>query len=118
MADFPRLKTGAIAQYPAEADVSWKTHVVRFLDGSEQRHQQIQNPVSRWIVRVELLDDQEARTLADFYREQSGMLGTFSFEDPNTNVVYPSCSFEVDHFSVIEEDEFRNSGMLRIRTVA
>ena len=44
MSAFPKLKTGAVAQYPASRALSQATEVVRFLDGTEQRYRAAGRP--------------------------------------------------------------------------
>ena len=41
MNEFPKLKTGAVAQYPAQRTTRYSTHVMRFMDGSEQRYREL-----------------------------------------------------------------------------
>lgn len=96
MSTFPRLKTQAIAQYPAGRSVSYGTDVLRFLDGSEQKYRQRGAPVRRWVIELELLDDTELADIAEFFQSQQGRFGTFSFEDPWDGTMYPNCSFASD----------------------
>lgn len=96
MSDFPTLKTGAIMQYPAEKAIQFSTQVLRFVDGTEQRFPRYGTPAHRWVIRLDLLDEQEIGALSDFFVVQSGAAGDFSFTDPWTNTVYSTCSFESD----------------------
>ena len=96
MSSFPRLKTGAGAQYPATKVVGYDTAVIRFLDGSEQRFRASKGVARRWIVRLELLDDAEAGLVREFAESVQGCYGSFSFEDPWDGNVYPDCSLERD----------------------
>src|SRR6266446_6842804 len=97
MAMFPGLKTGAVAQYPADRERRFSTDVVRFVDGSEQRFAGFGAALRRWVIRLELLDESELTALAEFFQ---GRAGTFSFTDPWDGVVYPNCSFEADEIAV------------------
>ncbi len=45
MNEFPKLKTGAVLQYPAAKRLECLTQVTRFLDGSEQRFRDFAAPV-------------------------------------------------------------------------
>jgi hypothetical protein len=90
------LKTGAVAQYPADRAVQFSTQVYRFLDGSEQRFPAYGAPLHRWAIRLNLLDEVEMSALGDFFVSQEGRSGTFSFTDPWDGTVYPNCSFESD----------------------
>src|SRR5579864_9197932 len=94
MANFPALKTGAVAQYPSDRARRFSTQVLRFLDGSEQRFAGFGAPLKRWLIRLELLDEAELATLEDFFVEQAGQAGTFSFTDPWDGTVHANCSFE------------------------
>ncbi len=96
MSAFPKLKTGAITQYPAGRTRSYATDVFRFLDGTEQRCRQRSRGSRRWVIGLELLDDTELAELADFFQSQQGRFGGFSFEDPWDGTVYTNCSFEDD----------------------
>ena len=106
MATFPALKTGAVAQYPADRTRQHSTRVYRFVDGSEQRFPQFGAELRKWTVLLELLDEKELTDLEEFFSEQNGRTGQFSFTDPWDNTVHASCSFENDAFSA----EFRDSG--------
>ncbi len=96
MANFPALKTGAVAQYPLDRTRRFSTQVLRFLDGSEQRFAGFGAPLKRWLIRLELLDEAELASLEEFFVEQSGQAGTFAFTDPWDGTVHASCSFEDD----------------------
>ncbi|MCS6954150.1 MAG: DUF2460 domain-containing protein [Bryobacterales bacterium] len=96
MASFPTLKTGAPAQYPLVRVSGWKTYVARFVDGSEQRYRDVEQPLKRWVISLELLDDREANELAEFVEAVRGGQSSFSFVDPVDGTVYPDCSLESD----------------------
>jgi hypothetical protein len=49
---FPTLKTGAVAQYPATDSNQFASFVVRFLDGSDQRHRQFPAPLRTWVIKL------------------------------------------------------------------
>lgn len=94
MASFPALKTGAVAQYPSDRTTRFSTQVLRFLDGGEQRFRVFGAPLKKWLIRLELLDDQELAGLEEFFAEQQGQAGTFSFTDPWDGTTHANCSFE------------------------
>jgi phage-related protein len=96
VANFPALKTGVVAQYPSDRARRFSTQVLRFLDGSEQRFAGFSAPLRRWLIRLELLDEAELATLEEFFLQQAGQAGTFSFTDPWDGAVYANCSFESD----------------------
>jgi hypothetical protein len=100
MSDFPSLRTGAVAQYPATRQIQSSTCVLRFLDGSEQRFREYGRPIRSWTVRLGLLDDEEMAALESFFLSQQGQSGSFSFTDPWDGTIYPSCSLESDLLSL------------------
>jgi phage-related protein len=96
MANFPTLKTGAIAQYPAERTRQYSTQVFRFLDGAEQRFPGYKSALRQWKIRLDLLDEGELETLLEFFLSEEGRAGAFSFTDPWDGMVYANCSFGED----------------------
>ncbi len=94
MARFPKLKTGAVAQYPSSRAVSYATQVFEFLDGSEQRMAQWGKSGRRWRVRLDLVSEEELAGIAEFFRSRRGGHEPFEFEDPWTGTVHASCVFE------------------------
>jgi hypothetical protein len=96
MANFPVLKTGAIAQYPSDRTRQFSTQVFRFLDGSEQRFAAFPAALRQWTIRLDLLDEAELETLQEFFVSEDGRAGTFSFTDPWDAAVYANCSFARD----------------------
>lgn len=106
MADFPVLRTGALAQYPSERVIEHATTALQFVDGSEQRWRETGSGGRRWVLRFSGLDDGEAAALASFFEAQGGRSGHFSFTDPWTGKAYEDCSIDQDTFSL----EFREQG--------
>ena len=106
MADFPALKTGAVAQYPSDRSRGFSTQVLRFLDGKEQRFRGYGTPLRRWLIRLEQLDEAELAGLEQFFVEQGGRAGIFAFTDPWDATVYATCSFEGDSMTA----EYRGRG--------
>lgn len=100
MANFPALKTGAIAQYPSDRQRSFSTQVMRFVDGSEQRFPGYGTPLRRWTIRLDLLDEAELTNLEQFFESEGGRAGSFSFTDPFDGAVYANCSFDGDELAL------------------
>jgi len=115
MSDFPRLKTGAVMQYPATRTVTYSTHVMRFVDGSEQRCRAYSSPVRRWVVRLDLLDDTEMAGLEEFFVSRQGEFDSFFFTDPWDNAEYPNCSLENDEAALEFLQEGRGRTTLVVR---
>jgi hypothetical protein len=89
MANFPTLKTGAVAQYPLAVNTSYSTQFVRFLDGSQQTFRLYPAGLRRWTVQLDGLDEQELDSFISFAEAQGG--DPFTFTDPGTGVAVPNC---------------------------
>jgi len=104
MATFPVLKTGAVAQYPADRTRSYSTQVHRFLEGGEQRFPGFGSPLKRWMIRLEMLDEAELNGLEQFFLDREGRSGTFSFTDPWDGTVYPNCRIDQDELAAVFQE--------------
>lgn len=100
MANFPTLKTGVVAQYGSDRSRRYSTQVLRFLDGSEQRFPGYGTPLLQWVIRLDLLDESELENLEQFFENEGGRAGTFSFTDPWDGTVYPNCSLASDDLTL------------------
>jgi hypothetical protein len=98
MPSFPILKSGAVLQYPATRSVTYLNHVIRFLDGAEQRYRGSASLLHRWEIQVDRLDEAEVKALQEFFALNEGMSGQFSFTDPWDGAIYPNCNLEADIF--------------------
>lgn len=117
MAAFPKLSTGAFAQYDASYDLAFRTQVIRYVDGSEQRYAGCGTPGRRWTIALRQLTPSESAQVLSFFRAQRGREGTFSFTDPWTGLEHPSCSFDTDGIRTQVNDELNASTSLVIREV-
>ena len=115
MSTFPTLKTGAVAQYPATRTAEYATQRLRFLDGSEQKFPLRGGATTRWIIRLDLLDDTEMAGVCAFFQSQQGRFGTFSFEDPWDGSIHPDCSFDSDELALEADGEARGRLQLTIK---
>lgn len=115
MSEFPKLKTGAVLQHPAEWGHEPQTYVVRFVDGTEQRFRERGSPLRKWIIRLDLLDEEEARRVEQFFEAQQGRCGSFAFTDPWDGQQYPDCSFEQDVLEIRFADHMRAETALVVR---
>ena len=52
MAAFPKLKTGAIAQYPVTRREQFQNQTVRFVDGTEQRYRDSAGSRLEWEIQL------------------------------------------------------------------
>jgi hypothetical protein len=101
---FPRLKTGAVAQYPVERRVRFANQVLRFVDGSEQRYPE-SRPLRQWVILIDMLDDAEVAAIAEFFETNQGGFASFEFTDPWDGTVYPDCSVEGDELEIEQVGE-------------
>jgi phage-related protein len=115
MASFPALKTGAVAQYGSDRTRQFSTQVLRFLDGSEQRFPGYGAPLLEWVIRLDLLDESELQSLEQFFEDEGGRAGTFSFTDPWDGTVYPSCSFGSDDLELKFEEVARGQTQIVVK---
>ena len=115
MITFPLLKTGAVAQYPAQRTVSKSTWIGRFVDGSEQRFRNEATGLHRWVVRLSLLTEAEAVAIREFVDNTSGAFESFTFTDPWDGSVYSNCSLESDSAAIewIGENNARTTLVIR-----
>lgn len=109
MSAFPRLKTGAVAQYPATRTAGYATQAFRFLDGTEQKFPLRGRAATRWVIKLDLLDDTEMAQVCAFFQSEQGRFGTFSFVDPWDASIHSNCSFESDELALSLDGEARGS---------
>ncbi len=115
MSEFPRLKTGAVAQYPLQVATECRTRVLRCIDGSEQRFRTGVKALRKWEIRLDLLDESESSQLEQFFRSQQGRDAEFSFINPIDGREYPRCSFDHDDCRIELQDENRTSMVLVVK---
>ena len=115
MATFPRLKTGAVTQYPAQKSFVYSNYVARFLDGAEQRYRESGGPLSHWLIRLDLVDEEELNALELFFLDQQGVFGSFTFVDPWDATTHVNCSLELDTLDLQLSGEGRGSSTVTIR---
>jgi hypothetical protein len=112
MNEYPKLRTGTAAQYPAVKTVGYRTEVLRFVDGSEQRYRECVGPVRRWELRLDLIDEEEWGRLEEFFEGEQGSFGSFRFEDPWDGTGYEDCSFGGDELEWELEGESRGGAVV------
>lgn len=93
MSTFPKLKSGAIAQYPISQSKLARTWIGSFLDGTEQRFRLMGEVKRKWILDLGLLCEAEVTSIQELWQEVDGPIGTFSFECPFDGNVYAECGF-------------------------
>lgn len=90
---FPKLRTNAIAQYPATRTVQFRNQVILFLDGTGQRYRDSSEPLRQWEIRLDQLDETEMTAIEQFFADNQGEFGAFEFTDPWDGRIYTNCSF-------------------------
>ena len=114
MATFPSLKTGAVAQYPASKSLRFRNQIVRFVDGTEQRYRDGAGQLRQWEIRLGNLDDGEMAAIGQFFVDNLGQFGGFTFTDPWDGQSYSNCSLSSDELDQASEAEMRATTTLRI----
>jgi hypothetical protein len=92
MQRFPKLSSGAVAQYPCERIWVRPASRIPFVDGSSKRFA-LKKPKRRWVVRLEELNEGELAVVSEFHRQHLGEALGFEFEDPWTGDVVAGCHF-------------------------
>lgn len=93
MSTFPALDTGAVMQYPAAVTTGQGVGVIRFLDGSDQRYLTQGRAFRTWKVDLALLNEKELAAIENFFEQQQGDYGVFTFPDPFSGSAIPNCRF-------------------------
>ena len=115
MSTFPQLKTGAVIQYPATREIRSATRVLTFVDGSEQRYRERAAPLRRWVIRLDLLDEEEIRRIEEFFVSEQGRFGSFVFVDPWDGREFANCSLEADRMTAEYQQEAQVKVALVVR---
>lgn len=111
---FPKLKTHAVAQYPATKTTQFRTETLRFVDGMEQRYREWPGALGRWTIHLEALDESEIAQIEAFVAANQGRNGTFSFTDPWDGAVHSNCSLGSDDLTLEWTAELRGRTTLTI----
>jgi hypothetical protein len=114
MATFPKLKTNAVAQYPASRVLHFRNQTLRFVDGTEQRYRDSAGPLHRWEIRLNQLDEGEMAGLETFFAANEGAFASFSFTDPWDGTVYANCSLQGDGLDLTTVAEMNGGASLAV----
>ena len=112
---FPRLKTGALTQYPTARELARPMEAVWFLDMGRQAYLDRRGSLRRWRLRLNSLDESELAAIVEFFTTMRGSLGRFEFEDPATGEVVPNCRFDEDVLTISSTAEFNGQTVLTVR---
>lgn len=111
---FPKLRTNAVAQYPATKGIRFENQVVRFLDGAEQRYRDSSGPLHHWEIRLDQLDESEMAAMEQFFAACQGRFASFAFTDPWDGHEYPDCGFSADELGLTSLDEMNGRTSLAV----
>jgi Conserved hypothetical protein 2217 (DUF2460) len=114
MINFPTLKTGAVAQYPARKTLRFRNQILRFVDGTDQRYRDSAGPLHTWEINLDKLDDAEMAVIEAFFAENQGNFGNFAFTDPWDGQVYSNCSLASDSLSLLAFNEMQGTVALKV----
>jgi len=114
MANFPALKTNAVAQYPAKRTLRFQNQNVRFLDGTEQRYRDSAGPLHRWEILLDELDEGEMTALESFFLANQGAFAVFPFTDPWDGQTYTNCSLASDELDLTHMGEMLGATTLTV----
>jgi hypothetical protein len=114
MATFPRLKTNAVAQYPANRTLRFRNQALRFVDGTEQRYRDSAGPLHRWGIRLSQLDEGEMAAMEGFFAANQGAFASFEFTDPWDGKVYANCSLASDELGLCSLAEMSGGTSLTV----
>ena len=111
---FPPLRTLALAQYPLERLPRFSVEALEFLDFSQQVYRDLASAKRTWVILLDQLGESEIARLKEFFEQQRGRWGTFSFTDPWDNSVHANCSFAEDTFPQQQSEEGHSQARLTI----
>ena len=114
MAGFPKLKTGAVAQYPITRELRLQNQTLRFVDGTQQRYRDAGSARRRWVIRLDLLDEGELGAMEEFFATQQGAYAEFTFMDPWDAQDYTNCRLDSDTAALVSAGEMRGSTTLTV----
>jgi hypothetical protein len=89
--EFPKLNSGAVAQYGSPVGLASPTQVIRFVDGSDQRFLACGRMLRRWLIDLRLLNESEIASVEAFFNSVQGEFAPFNFPDPFTGTSVPNC---------------------------
>ena len=110
---FPKLRTGAVVQYPITREARLRSDGLRFLDGSYQRYRDAGSLRRRWVIRLELLDEGEMAAIEEFFAAMQGAYTNFTFSDPWDETDYDDCRLG-DEAVFVAAGEMQGSTILTV----
>jgi hypothetical protein len=112
---FPLLRSGVVAQYPAQRSVEKSAWIGQFVDGSEQRFRTGAAPLHTWTVNLSQLTETEVVAFREFIVNISGRFESFTFTDPWDGTTYANCTLDSDTNAIewLSENNARTRLMIR-----
>ena len=114
MATPPSLRTGASCQFPVKKQIAYRTTVLQFVDGQEQRFRKTGTPELRWSLGLQDLNEEEAVAQLQFLEGQQGAAQPMSFTDPFSGEILENCYLGDDRTQIQATGEGRRSIALNI----
>lgn len=91
---YPQLNSGATVQFPFRTSYRRRTIVNELPDGGQIRFEDAGAQSALWRIEYRDLNTAEWEAIRDLHEEMAGRLGTFTFFDPNRNLLAWSEEFE------------------------
>lgn len=96
MPTFPQLSTGAIAQYPYQTDIRFRTVRHEGPNGGAIAFADVSHEERSWDLTLEELSSEEWAALEQLFVDVGGSLRGFTFLDPSSNLLAWSEDLEQD----------------------
>lgn len=90
---FPVIRGGVRVQLPFTTALHWSTERNDLPSGRRISRYVWPAPLRSWRLDYPAIDDDEVKTLVDFYLDQGGPVYEFDFYDPNTFVTHQNSRF-------------------------
>ena len=94
MAQFPFTERGTVTSYPLLTRESFSSQDVTFNDFSTQTYSRLAQPLGRWELDFNPIDDVDYETIRQFIIGQQGRGQMFMFVDPSENLLTQTEVFE------------------------
>jgi len=91
-----------IPDYVIEEELEFKTRIIDFESGKEQRQAQWASGKKRFVLKFKNRDKTDYETLKTFFSDMLGQYGSFDFTNPLDGLTY-TCRFESDVFRGVKD---------------
>lgn len=114
MATLPTLSNGTLCVYPLEEEIEYRTKVLQFGGGKQQRFPQIKR-AKRWTIQYRGISRVDALALESFFINGKGMFAT-DHTLVIDGVTYNNCRLLLDELAMRETGENRWTLSLQFET--